>query len=515
MREYFYKTILVIFSVIICIACINFTMGLIKTPEIKNSQASKADSAQVSQYIYHSSPWYFPHAVKSTNMQFILEPFSEDYEFNAKHNSHGFRTPEYTIAHPPATFRIVIIGDSYTWGQGVKPEETFSCQLNELFKKKYPNQNVSIEVIALGVCGSRFIDNFIRLQTHAQSLNPDLVIFQFLQNDIEYYHQSKYYLSNSSVRYLSEGSFLSGLLKKISMKTNYEKIQKQLYNPESFEWKYFTSSLKALQKWSEQQEIDLFFLSFPELHRYKNSRSFLNKYIKSSSIDRFQESAIAEISKKGFNVLALNDAYKKHTGDHNLFVSKTDSHPNAFAHKIVADALFNYIIENNYLNFESQTLKSNDGNWTDENILRKVAEEKWADYNKSYEKQLLFFKQLKKMYSDNIWVTTQLAFVYQQLGDYEKSLELYESLISLAPEITSPWYRMSHCVSDDINKEKYLLKMLETIPDHSNATEELAEIYRRNGRSDKACQYYRRVASIPGHQGQHDEALKQIKNICR
>ena len=42
-----------------------------------------------------------------------------------RQNSHGFRVPEYTISRPPETFRIVILGDSFTWGWGVSDDETF------------------------------------------------------------------------------------------------------------------------------------------------------------------------------------------------------------------------------------------------------------------------------------------------------------------------------------------------------------------------------------------------------
>ena len=509
-REYLYRTILVLCSIVISIIIIGSILNIFShNPE----QTATLNKSQASQYIHHPAPWYNHLAIKSVDMHAVLEPFSEDYAFDARHNSQGFRTPEYTTAKPPETFRIVVIGDSFTWGQGVMLEDTFSFQLSELLKKN-PNKKFSIEVIALGVRGSRLIDNFIRLQAHAKDLNPDLIIIQFLQNDLEYYSSCKYLIpkgfAGSLFRVLSRFNYLRKILLYFS-NTN---TQKKLHDPKLFEWNFFVSVLENLNQWKKQNNAELFFISFPSLGAYKNGIDF-SEYAAKGDFTFFQDVALSQISKSGFDTLNLFETYKKHAERNDLFVSDTDSHPSAFAHKMAADALYNYLIENQYIQFTPLLQQAVNPLWETESVLRQQAEENWADYNKSYEKQLFLYKALKNNYPKNPWITSQLAFVYKQTGDYEKSYALYESLLSLSPEIAAPWYHMAECAGNDGDKIRLFKKVLDIIPDHSNAMERLADIYKQNGRYEEACKYYQQIANVPRYPEQLDKAIIEIEALCQ
>src|ERR1044071_10159386 len=47
-------------------------------------------------------------------------------------NSHGFRGPEIPYEKPPATFRILNLGDSVVMGWGVRQEDTYGRRLESL-----------------------------------------------------------------------------------------------------------------------------------------------------------------------------------------------------------------------------------------------------------------------------------------------------------------------------------------------------------------------------------------------
>ena len=69
-----------------------------------------------------TTPFFYPFKTRPTHMNTFYS-FTQDYGRIIRYNSHGFRTPEYTIAHPANTFRIVFFGDAYTAGSNLPPEE--------------------------------------------------------------------------------------------------------------------------------------------------------------------------------------------------------------------------------------------------------------------------------------------------------------------------------------------------------------------------------------------------------
>lgn len=56
-------------------------------------------------------------------------------------NSQGTRGPEFSVAKPPGTFRILSLGDSRTFGWGVADADTYSRRLEELLKR-LPRANI-------------------------------------------------------------------------------------------------------------------------------------------------------------------------------------------------------------------------------------------------------------------------------------------------------------------------------------------------------------------------------------
>ena len=72
-------------------------------------------------------------------------------EFQEKHvryNKHGYRDYEYSLKKPEGIFRVLILGDSQTFGSGIKNlEETWVKKLEA--KSQNERRNESIEVTKL------------------------------------------------------------------------------------------------------------------------------------------------------------------------------------------------------------------------------------------------------------------------------------------------------------------------------------------------------------------------------
>jgi lysophospholipase L1-like esterase len=97
-------------------------------------------------------------------------------------NSRGFRGPEVVSPKPAGRFRLVIIGDSLTFGWGVGDAETFGARLEQLLHKNLPDRN--IEVINLGVGGYNTRQEVALLKRNVARLEPDMVLVGFYSNDV-------------------------------------------------------------------------------------------------------------------------------------------------------------------------------------------------------------------------------------------------------------------------------------------------------------------------------------------
>jgi len=90
-------------------------------------------------------------------------------------NSHGTRGREFPDKKSPNTVRILSLGDSRTFGWGLKEEETYSAVLESLLQKQDP-QRRSIEVINAGVNAWSYPQMLIYFRNTAVQYEPDIVI---------------------------------------------------------------------------------------------------------------------------------------------------------------------------------------------------------------------------------------------------------------------------------------------------------------------------------------------------
>ena len=96
-------------------------------------------------------------------------------------NSLGLRSPEIALAKPPDMFRILVLGDSVTFGWSLRGEDTYASQLASLLATLRPNQRV--EVINAGVSGYGTWQELRWLQETGLALEPDVIIVQAHLND--------------------------------------------------------------------------------------------------------------------------------------------------------------------------------------------------------------------------------------------------------------------------------------------------------------------------------------------
>ena len=101
-------------------------------------------------------------------------------------NSLGFRdTREYSLSKPAGTFRILVLGDSVTFGHGALYETSYPWLLEQRLRDWRPD--VKWEVWNLGVPGYNTAQELAYLNEVGVRYQPDLVIVGFFLNDFTGY----------------------------------------------------------------------------------------------------------------------------------------------------------------------------------------------------------------------------------------------------------------------------------------------------------------------------------------
>ncbi|MCU0669997.1 MAG: GDSL-type esterase/lipase family protein [Myxococcota bacterium] len=95
-------------------------------------------------------------------------------------SAQGFRTPEVAIPKPPDLRRVLVLGDSVTWGAGVREEETFARQLEHALRKR---DACEAEVVNAGVSGYGSVEELDVLEREGLGFEPDVVLVLHVEND--------------------------------------------------------------------------------------------------------------------------------------------------------------------------------------------------------------------------------------------------------------------------------------------------------------------------------------------
>lgn len=98
-------------------------------------------------------------------------------------NSAGFRGPEVSERAMPGTLRIMLVGDSFTFGYGVADDSTLSMQMQRELAHA-PGTCPRVEIINAGVNGYDTDQEVLFVQRLGLQYRPDVVIVGFNPNDI-------------------------------------------------------------------------------------------------------------------------------------------------------------------------------------------------------------------------------------------------------------------------------------------------------------------------------------------
>ena len=265
-------------------------------------------------------------------------------KFNEKHvtlNKDGFRDFEYSLDKTKDTTRIAVIGDSFTFGMGVKNvndtyPKVLEKELNEL------NLSKRFEVLNFGIPGYDSPQHLQTIKDYALKYKPDIIIIGYVLNDLPNvegldvkYQKIElpfigFWLRSSSYLYYFLESRLNEILRSNSQDYNYESILGRLYNS-SANKNASKEIYKEIGQVAEDNNISIMIVTFPIIYKLDNY-SFLSAH---NHVKEFS-------NENNFLYKDLLGDYQKYS-EHDLVVNKYDAHPNELGQKIAADAIFNFL----------------------------------------------------------------------------------------------------------------------------------------------------------------------------
>ncbi len=259
-------------------------------------------------------------------------------------NTLGHRDHAFTIKKPENTFRILTIGDSLTWGEGI---QDINAIYTEILEKKLNDRATGIrfEVLNVSEKGWNVQQYLDVLKEKGISYDPDLVILGFYLNDIEADKANRpkgFFLSSSLHWVLSRMSYVYWYTQSAVSGLFFDKAWIDYYlsylDVQSPDWTRFVSLWKEIIFTCKNNRIEPIVAILPNPMMLSDAHPFLEVYRNVEMLSKAEGALVLNLfpAIRGMNPTTLR-------------VGATDNHPSEKAHMIYADQLFHFLIKNNML----------------------------------------------------------------------------------------------------------------------------------------------------------------------
>lgn len=252
-------------------------------------------------------------------------------------NSYGHRDREYSKEKAAGVYRIVMLGDSTTFGWGAPVEQTVAKVLEaELNKAQVVGFN-RIEVLNAGVGNYNTVQEVTHYLTYERAFHPDLVILQYFINDAEPVPKERspgllgqsYLLAFTVAR-------VDAIMRYAGVRPDWKQYYAELYEEGRPGIAAAKQALVDLATITRQDGTKLLVTILPELHEINNEYPFMAEHRKINDV----------LVGNHVPVMELIDGLRGHGPESTLFVTPTDDHPNGKASALIVAQMLPWILEN-------------------------------------------------------------------------------------------------------------------------------------------------------------------------
>ena len=117
-----------------------------------------------------------------------------EFRVRTRTNAAGFRGPALPGPKPRGVYRLVVLGDAFTWGHGVRERQAYPKRLEQRLNARrgtMHGRGSRVEVVNLGLVGAGPRDFLYHLEHTGLALAPDLVIVGLSAIDVDGAYQMR------------------------------------------------------------------------------------------------------------------------------------------------------------------------------------------------------------------------------------------------------------------------------------------------------------------------------------
>ena len=269
-------------------------------------------------------------------------------------NQLGFREREFQVPKPAGVYRVMVLGDSLTWGAGLAEAQRYTNRLEELLRETHAGRQ--IEVLNFGVSGGPTVRERDLLAEHVDAVDPDLVVVGFCLNDTQQKSQ-RYSIEGEKYRLLFSGihrlryvglhrsaTFLGGRLANFLAATGltptWQDALQRTYEPDSTQWKEFVAALEDIKSTCDRRGLPTpIFAVLNQGVSADRPTDYDNPDVELKTYLAWYHQVEAAAAEAGMVTVNFEREFARELAEEPLGVNRLDVHPSARCNEICARKL--------------------------------------------------------------------------------------------------------------------------------------------------------------------------------